>query len=181
MTARDYTNRVLRLLIPLCVLLAGCTDKPPKEPPLPAGWVKVAPPGMGFSVNMPKQPKASKQSAYSQAGPINSDLFIVDDKGVRYTVIVTTFEETPYKSEATKLLDGIHDSVITKRHLKTQKDEKNDLNGAPGFRLEGETGDGKALFYQALVKGNRAYTYSAIGAPEDIAAAAPFMDSFRLK
>src|SRR5947207_515140 len=156
MGKREYTNRVLKLLIPLCVLIAGCDNTAPKEPALLAGWVKVAPAGMGFLVNMPVQPTPSKQSAYSPQGPIDSDLFIADHKGVRYTVIVTTFKETPTRDETTKLLGGIHDSVITKRHLKTSKDENNVVDGAPGFRLEGKTGDDRILLFKGAAKGKRA-------------------------
>lgn len=153
----------------------------------PAGWVVLAPPGMGFRAAMPAAPQSREEQHKTAQGTIDTTVWMaVTPDGAAFSVGVArmpkSFSEvlTP-RAE----FDDVRTKLLVKVAGKLIAEKNEELFGHPGrsFSLFGQGPKGESLFRVRLLRvGQRTYQLMTIHAKqEDLSAGAnAFFQSFAL-
>ncbi len=143
----------------------------------------------GFSVVMPASPTRKELSVPTPLGPIELQMYIVEQDGVAYFASYADYpEDYVAKNDPQQMLDGAQSGAIGNVKGELVSDSKIELDGNPGREFEFDFpkvggpipgGGGKARVY--LVK-NRLYQLQVLGKKEQVddPSADRYLDSFKL-
>lgn len=152
------------LLMPASSLLA-----------MQADWIKFAPPGGGFSVMMPAQPK---ELDLTPVPDFSAHGYGVTIDGVVYVCLFGDYAASVHLNPDAELAAN-RDNFLKALSATLTTSKKIELDGRAGLEFTGENADAK-LQSQVYISGNRVYQI-AIAAPKessDSAESSRFLKSF---
>jgi len=147
-----------------------------------AGWVKFSPPGSPFTVLLPSQPKESKQSANSSAGPYTTYLYnCVDADNVIYLVGWVDYDPS-FKFGVQAELEANRDNFVKNVKARLLSTTPVKLGTHPGIEFKAVL-DGKAdIVSRVYIVGRRPYQLIMLTPTglDSSAARQRFFSSFKL-
>ncbi|MCI0681338.1 MAG: hypothetical protein L0Y71_04475 [Gemmataceae bacterium] len=166
-------------------LLAGQTAPP-------VGWRTFAPKDAGFSVALPRSPKAKKQQLKLPAGAADVTVFTCDHEvstgaskpalDVAFVIGVTEYASADMDGVDDKRLRNARDGAVESARGKLIHERKITLAGHPGRELWIQTRDDGMIHTRLYAVKQRLYQTMAVGPKKAVETkeVAAFLDSFRL-
>lgn len=168
--------KITLLAVGFIALLPGCGKREAKKDT----WKEFTSKEGGFSVLMPKQPVKRKQTAPSDAGPINVYMFTVNMGVVDYGVMYHDIQGKVTDPESS--LDAARDGAVKSARGVLMTEKEISLDGNPGREIRIKARDN--IIYTARIYLVRQRFYQTmVTVPEGVdvtRAARRFMDSFKL-
>lgn len=145
-------------------------------------WIKFAPEGGRFEVNMPAEPRASATTTQSAHGPYTTTTFVLRTADTTYLIGYVDYDpafnfnvKNEIAANRDNFLKGLDQSKLLAEKEIT-------FEGNPGLEFTADLPNGRYATSRIFVVGRRPYQLVAVIAKgADQTTALRFLDSFRLK
>jgi hypothetical protein len=145
-------------------------------------WLEYRPPGGGYRVEFPEQPKSSVKKADTPAGPIEVTQVLLDRGSIAFLISVNDYpQQIVAKLSVEQVLDGVRDGQIS-AGATLRNEQKLTMGNQPARRLILDRPDGLSFFSQIVFAGTRLFQaiYAGPKGTESGEDAVKFINSFAL-
>jgi hypothetical protein len=150
--------------------------------PASAEWTRLAPSGLGFSVQMPGTASEHVAKVETKAGPATVTYFLLEHNELTYVVSCSKFPKGALKTDThEKRLDNARDGAVESADGKLESEKAIKLGTHPGREL---LIDGSKAFVRTRIYAveNRLFQTMAVGSKKDVNGtdAKKFLESFKV-